>query len=489
MYRFNLLTTLFALFFCTLSISAKDISSDFKKYLETEYPDIVFKIDNSFTFNGSTYLPLYPNSEVKTEALKTDAIIPDKKDPKLFLFSNGLGYARLIKNPDQTTTIITKSEVPKEYKERFSGLSLPSDLVVPRGFKTKDKFITSKITSLKSPSTTKKGEKKIREIIDNAKVTIEQAKTKTKKDFKQSKNKPNDKSTLKGTLYLTSPGSGEIINLDLQDTSIINRVKTKGLPYEISSDSKELFITNLAKNEIYKLSTIKGSSPTTLKLPAMTKPKDIKTSSDGSIYYILDSNGNKLLVFNNLGELMEEVDIPVSSSYFSILKEKDLIAITCQSLNKIVFLNLNSFEKIGEVKISGGPAKIISDSSYFYVAKRNENKISIINPITKKEMESIEVGRAPTSLILHPKKNWIYIGNGKSDTISVVDLDNKKLINEIKLPACTQFPSNLVITSNGNWLISTSESTSKITIFDLSTNKPVKKVDVGTTTHSAYIIE
>ena len=80
------------------------------------------------------------------------------------------------------------------------------------------------------------------------------------------------------------------------------------------------------------------------------------------------------------------------------------------------------------------------------------------------------------------------VGNGKSSSISIIDLISKKTTGTIKLPIETQFPGDIKITSDGMWLIVTSETTNKISIIDLKTNEIALKLDVDATTHSAYVI-
>ena len=59
-----------------------------------------------------------------------------------------------------------------------------------------------------------------------------------------------------GILYLTSPDTGEIIYVDLNDLSMINHIQTTGAPWEITSDKTNmiLLVTDFAKDKIYLLS-------------------------------------------------------------------------------------------------------------------------------------------------------------------------------------------------------------------------------------------
>lgn len=297
-----------------------------------------------------------------------------------------------------------------------------------------------------------------------------------------------------GILYLTSPDSGKIIYLDLNNPQVIHHIQTKGAPWEISYDktNKILFITDFAKDQIHQLKPNEETILKSLSLESMSSPKEIELSSDGSLAYILESLSNDFAVYKiNEEKYFIKTKLPPNPTSFSLSKELNLVAITCPNTNSIAFLNTNDFSLIGQIMVDGGPEKVIVDSNskIIYTANRNGNTISSIDPENKKIKNIVAVGDTPVSLALSPTRNFLYVGNGKSNTISIVNLYTNKLESVINLPVETQFPGDIEITTDGKWLITTSETTNTISVIDLITNKVASKLDVGVTTHSAYLIE
>ncbi len=90
---------------------------------------------------------------------------------------------------------------------------------------------------------------------------------------------------------------------------------------------------------------------------------------------------------------------------------------------------------------------------------------------------------------MHPDGKSIYVGNGKSNNINIVSTETNLVTDTISLPIETQFPGDIKITSDGSWLIVTSETTNVISIIDLNLKKVVLKLDVGATTHGAFILD
>ena len=473
---------LFLLFitFFTFSLQAKanEMPVNLKTFLKDRFPGIVFKIDNSFAVGSETFLPLVPDTTRPAEKIEITFLVPDKNIPKLFWFSNNWVFVKLLKKNEGSQTILDLKELPGEYKERFLKLKFPGDLVVPKGFALKDELSPLAGSLLI--------EKERNGVSAYGRIGVEQ--NKVVGDIGEKK--------IKGVLYLTSPDTGKVVYLNLSDLSVINQIQTQGTPWGITFDKTNnlFFVTDLAKSQIYKLKPLESSIQESLELPAMSNPADIKLSEDGSILYILEKSANDLAVYNTSEtglKLITKSKLPPSPTSFLYLKEAGIVAVVCPNTNNLVFLNANDFQPIFRIKIEGGPEKIISDltGNILYVANRNGNSVSEISVTEKKVKNTIQAGETPTSLVIHPGGKFLYVSNGKSNTINIIDLETKQITDTIPLPVETQFPGDIKLTPDGQWLIVTSETTNTISIIDLALKKVAVKLDVGATTHAAYVLE
>ena len=469
-----LLSFLIVIFFSP-SGYCTDFPQELKGFLKSKYNDINFKIDNSFEIKGTSFLPLPPGyiSKPTSKKIEISYSIKDKNDkslPKLMWFSNGWAFVKILKQKDSTQTILALSEIGEKYKQSFLKRKFPSDLVVPNGL-----VIKQELSSLV-------GDLPIKIINQEGKEVSNIAKSVP--------SLPN----LNGILYLTSPDTGKIIYLNLNDLSMIYNIQTIGAPWEISFDktNKLLFITDFAKDQIYELKPMEKSVLKSISLNPKSSPRDIEISIDGSLLYVLESSSNDFAIYQtNEEKYFIKTKLPPNPTSFSILKDLNLVAITCPSANEVVFLNTNDFSIVNHVMVGGGPEKIIPslDGMSIFTSNRNENTISEISIENMKIKNLIPVGEKPVALTLHPDGKSIYVGNGKSNTISIVNLETDTVTDTIDLPVETQFPGDIQVTSDGHWLIITSETTNIISIIDLTLKKVEVELDVGATTHGAYIIE
>jgi len=299
-----------------------------------------------------------------------------------------------------------------------------------------------------------------------------------------------------GILFLTSPDSGKIIYVDLMDLTMVYNTPTKGTPFEIAYNNKTLYISDFAKNKIYELMTFNPLINTSIlkfnefQLPTMSNPVLVKFFDDKM--YVLNSLSNDISVFllPSKEHLYSAGPLP-NPIAFIFLKKTNQLAITCPSTNTLVLLNDNNFSKRKDIKIEGSPEKIVSsiDGEHAYITLRNKKAILKFNHVLGKEINEIPVGDTPVSLVESYDGKYLYVANGKSNDISIVDLSKNKVIDTINLPIETQFPGQIVLTKDGKWLIVPSETTNTVSFIDLNSKSVTVKLDVGATTHGSLIVD
>ena len=456
---FFLLYTLFPVF------SAEP--TEWKALIKKKYPQAVFRIDNSFEIGNKTYLPLFPsNNKVNKKALIIEGIVPDKSEksfPKLIKLSNELIFVKLISLKDGTNTILELNEVKPELKNLFLNSKFPSDLVLPKGF-----FLKQEIEKLGSNLPLK--------LKDTNNQTVIPANL-----------------NLSGHLYLTSPDTGKIIYFDLMDFSMIASIQTSGTPWSIGYDnsSKSLFITDFAKDLIYKLDLKENKLEKKITLEAMANPVDIEVSDDGSLVCVLKGLSKEFAVFKtDEGKEIIKTKLPGNPTSFYFAKEMNLISVYSPDSKSVSLLNSNTFSLQDVIMLDVSAEKGIAgpQDKMLFLTSRNSNKVLVFDLATKKIKTTIDVGEAPNALVLHPNKKTLYVSNAKSNTISIIDTEQFTVTDTINLPIETQFPGDIILTEDGNFLIVSSETTNTISFIDTNLKETIVKLDVGATTHRLYLI-
>jgi YVTN family beta-propeller protein len=77
-----------------------------------------------------------------------------------------------------------------------------------------------------------------------------------------------------------------------------------------------------------------------------------------------------------------------------------------------------------------------------------------------------------------------YVGNFKDNTISVIDVDLKRVIATIAVPPG---PHGIVITPDNRWVYVASDGTSTVSVIDTATDKLVDNIEVGKNPHGVAV--
>jgi len=111
------------------------------------------------------------------------------------------------------------------------------------------------------------------------------------------------------------------------------------------------------------------------------------------------------------------------------------------AMGTVMVMSLNSGEVIKEIQVGLHPNAIISspDEAFVYVANGNSDMVSVINTVTMQNADAIDVklnpgkksyiGDTPNALALNKEGTILYVANGLDNAVAVVKLGTKTASN------------------------------------------------------------
>lgn len=156
-----------------------------------------------------------------------------------------------------------------------------------------------------------------------------------------------------------------------------------------------------------------------------------------------------------------------------------------QSIGDIMFQQ-RLIGKTPQIPVGSSPTDIAinTKTNKIYVVNGESNSVSIINSNFGNEAKNIRVGTNPSSIAVDDFNNRIYVANSGSDTISVIDGDNDTRIRDIsvgKVPrdiiVGTSFDIETGAINAGNVYVSNSESNS-VSVIDSSTELKLPDIHI-----------
>ena len=79
-----------------------------------------------------------------------------------------------------------------------------------------------------------------------------------------------------------------------------------------------------------------------------------------------------------------------------------------------------------------------NDNSELYISIWGAEKLVVYNTVSQKITSSIVTGTHPNDLILSKNGKTIYVANGEDNSVSVIDIKNRKVIETLN---CALYPN------------------------------------------------
>ncbi|HEX5185653.1 MAG TPA: tetratricopeptide repeat protein, partial [Nitrososphaeraceae archaeon] len=224
------------------------------------------------------------------------------------------------------------------------------------------------------------------------------------------------------------------------------------------------------------------------------QPYDIAFNSVNKKIYILNKNLNNVSVIDPGSNKTQQIDIngnPIdilynhnnNTMYVTTTKDQPKY----NSLYDISVVDGDTNNVINTIPLESLPTDIAynSNNNMIYVVQRDSSTVSVIDGNTNKIINEISVGGKPTDIAYNPNNNMIYVANEYSDSISVISGDSQISSNtykhykqDIHLSDFSS-PVGLDIDINNNMIYVVQRDLSTVSVIDGNTNKIINEISVG----------
>jgi YVTN family beta-propeller protein len=248
-------------------------------------------------------------------------------------------------------------------------------------------------------------------------------------------------------LYAVDQIGFRMIVIDTKTSEIIHNIKTGRYPFGIalSPDEKTVYVANVG---MFEYSYIKSVDKKKLNETAAKYP----TSAYGS-KEMKEGVKNDSIEFAGLGD----PNAPESFSVWGIDLGKGIPLVTSKVKTGVLV-----GEEVDGISAVGGssPNSMVATDRFVYVSNGNNDNISVIDVQQRKVVESIELklderlknlkGVIPFGLTISPDQKRLYVAEAGINAVGVIDLETNKVLGHI---STGWFPSKLKVTPDGKQLI------------------------------------
>ena len=121
---------------------------------------------------------------------------------------------------------------------------------------------------------------------------------------------------------------------------------------------------------------------------------------------------------------------------------------------------------------------------YAYVTNGKSNTVSVIDVLNFRVIKDISVGRGPTGVAENPKKNEVYVVNTESANVSVIDAESNRVVATIGVEGSPYF---IDVSPDGKRGYVANAASNNVSVIDLELRKVITTVPVGAQPGLAHI--
>ncbi len=253
-------------------------------------------------------------------------------------------------------------------------------------------------------------------------------------------------------------------------------IASSGDNYVYVFNTKDNISNNNTNNEL--IAKIKvGETPKGVKISPDEKYALVANEVSGTIS-IIDFNNMTVIKEVQVGKIPH--NIVFSPTYNDNNNNKKLAYITVQGDDKVIIMNMNSFDKVGEIIVSKGPHNldITPDGKYLFVANAGSSDVAVIDITNKQVIKKIPVSTGHHGIDVSPDGKMVYVSGIGSDKVNVIDPVKLELVKQIDVG---NGPHGIRTSFNGKLLYVDVTSTNKVVLIDTEQLKIIDYIDTGKT--------
>jgi YVTN family beta-propeller protein len=260
------------------------------------------------------------------------------------------------------------------------------------------------------------------------------------------------------------------------------------MTYMDSTNDGETVIASSGDNHVYVFNNkdkVNNNNELIAKIKVGETPRGVKISPDEKYALVANevSGTISIIDFKNM-TVIKEVPVGkiphniVFSTNYNDDNNKKLAYITMQGEDKIIIMDMNSFDKVGEITVSRGPHNldITPDGKYLFVANAGSSDVAVIDIANKQVIKTIPVSTGHHGIDVSPDGKMVYVSGIGSDKVNVVDPIKLELVKQIDVG---NGPHGIRASSDGKLLYVDVTSTNKVVLIDTEQLKIINHINTG----------
>src|SRR5262249_11376642 len=278
--------------------------------------------------------------------------------------------------------------------------------------------------------------------------------------------------------YVTDLSTGNIALLGAYTAHIAPRVKGLGL----SAEGCTLYVTDVADNRLDGFAPGTGGLGTPHTTPVGDQPVHVVNSRDGRTLFVTNFAGANISVIDAATwRHMKDISVPARPHSLVLAPEGRLACVSCCSGAAVAVLDTANATLAATIPVPS-PAQpyglaLSVDGRYLYASDNFSGRLIVLDTHARSVASSVNVGLRPALIARSPDGGTLYVANGQSHSVSVLDLTRDPAHPTIHTTVAVDgYPHGLAVTPDGRYIVVANTISKNLSVIDAATDRVVATI-------------
>src|SRR5579859_3595201 len=272
--------------------------------------------------------------------------------------------------------------------------------------------------------------------------------------------------------------TGDVVSLGAQTVNVARSVHGLGL----SSDGKWLYVTDVSGNRLVAYRIQGGRLTDERSAPVGAYPVHMVETHDQRFIFVTNFYGASVsVVSTQTWRAVKTITTPRSPHGIVLSPDGRYAYVACYLGHAIAVLDVATQSLVATIPF---PAQahpyglaISSDGRYVYASDNFSGRLYVIDTATRRLITGVPVGQNPSLIARSPDGRTLYVANGASRSVSVLDIGaNPAAPRVIATIPVSGYPHGLAVTPDGRYVVVADTSSGQLSIIDTLTNQVIATV-------------
>jgi PQQ-dependent catabolism-associated beta-propeller protein len=246
-------------------------------------------------------------------------------------------------------------------------------------------------------------------------------------------------------LLYVACGDDDVIDvIDVATLSVVDHIPTGPSPemFELSRDEKTLYVSNEEGSSVQEISTV--DKIIVREIATGAEPEGIAVSADGKTLYVTSEVTDMVHVVDAAaGVVTDNIVVGTRPRRFLLLPGGNELWVSNELSGQVSVIDRSTNEVSAtldflppgfrQVDVTPVGMTMTKDGKSAIIALGRTNHVAFVDPSSKKLKGYVLVGSRAWGVALSPDDMTLYVANGLSDDLSIVDTTSRKAVRTVSV--------------------------------------------------------